>query len=124
MVYDVVMVYYETYRMATQIADDSKRNAKRHAFWIISLVQKFGQDFAKKLGDAHERGRPGTAEDNHVDAINNAAALNYAAEHPGVDPRQAADTMWSEGLIKGYRDVAAPQHTQVTKSFLKENKCM
>ena len=114
------MVYYETYSMAIRIADDGERNAKRHAFWIILLVQNFGQDFAKKLADAHERGRPGTTEDNCVDAINNAAALNYAAEHPGVDPHQAADTMWSQGLIKVYRDVAATQHTQVTKSFLKE----
>lgn len=110
--YDVVMVYYETYLMAIQIADDGERNAKRHAFWQISLVQKFGLNFAKKLGDAHEKGRPGTAEDNRVDDLNNAAALKYAAEHPGVDPRQAADIMWSEGLIVGYKPDVAPEHTK------------
>ena len=74
--------------MAIQITDDSECNAKRHAFWQISLAQKFGLDFAKKLRDAHEKGRPGTGEDNCVDALNNAAALKYAADHPGVDPRQ------------------------------------
>lgn len=107
--YDVVMVYYDTYLMATQIADDGECNAKRHAFWQISLVQKFGLDFAKKLGDAHKKGRPGTAEDNCADALNNEATLKYAAEHPGVGPRQAADTMWNDGLIVGYQpDVRGP----------------
>ena len=110
--YDMLMVYYDTYSMATQIANDGERNAKRHAFWQISLAQKFGLDFAKKLGDAHEKGRPGTAEDNRVDDLNNAAALKYAAEHPGVDPRQAADTMWSEGLIVGYQPDVPPEHTK------------
>jgi hypothetical protein len=110
--YDVLMVYYETYLMAIQIADDGERNAKRHAFWQISLVQKFGEDFAVKLGDAHEKGRPGTAEDNRVDALNNAASLKYAKENPGVDPRQAADTMWLNGLLKGYNPSVAPEHTK------------
>lgn len=106
------MVYYDTYRMAIEIADDGERSAKCHAFWQILLVQKFGEDFAKKLGEAHEKGRPGTAEDNRVDEINNAAALKYATDHPGVNPAQAADAMWSDGLIVGYRDAVAPEHTK------------
>ena len=110
--YDVIMVYYETYRMAIEIADDSERNAKRHAFWQISLIQKFGEDFAKKLGDAHEKGRPGTAEDNRVDGFNNAAALQYARDNPGVDPKIAADTMWNSGLLHGYAPSVAPEHTK------------
>ncbi|KAL9986115.1 hypothetical protein ACROYT_G000195 [Oculina patagonica] len=110
--YDVIMVYYETYRMAIQIADDGERNAKRHAFWQISMMQKFGLDFAKAIGNAHEIGRPGTKEDNRVDDLNNAAALKYASEHPGVDPATAANTMWSESLLSDYNDKVAPEHTK------------
>lgn len=109
---DVIMVYYKTYKMAITIADDGERNAKRHAFWQISMVQKFGEDFAKEIGDAHERGRPGTAEDNRVDDLNNAAALQYAKDHPGVDPASAAIQMWSSGLLSYYNDKVAPEHTK------------
>ena len=110
--YDVIMVYYNTYLMAIKIADDGERNAKRHAFWQISMMQKFGEDFAKKIGDAHEKGRPGTAEDNRVDDLNNAAALQYASDHNDVDPATAADTMWSSGLLHNYRKSVAPEHTK------------
>ena len=110
--YDVLMIYYKTYLMAIQIADDGERNAKRHAFWQISLAQRFGVDFAIKLGNAHEEGRPGTAEDNRVDEINNKNALEYNAGHPGIDPKEAADTMWEEGLIVGYKKDVAPEHTK------------
>ena len=110
--YDVIMVYYETYKMAIKIADDGERNAKRHAFWQISMLQKFGEDFAKRIGDAHERGRPGTAEDNRVDDLNNAAALQYASDHAGVDPTTAANTMWAKGLLSDYNDNVAPEHTK------------
>ena len=75
--YDAIMVYYETYKMAISIADDGERNAKRHGFWQISMFQKFGETSAKEIGDAHERGRPGTAEDNRVDDLNNAAAIQF-----------------------------------------------
>ena len=110
--YDVIMVYYRTYLMAIEIAEDGERNAKRHAFWQISLVQKFGKDFALKLGAAHEKGRPGTAEDNRVNDLNYATALKYAQEHPNVDPFEAADTMWSQKLIVGYKKAVAPEHTK------------
>ena len=66
------MIYYKTYLMAIEITDDGGRNAKRHAFWQISLAQRFSIDFAHKFGNAHEKERPGTAEDNRVDEIYNA----------------------------------------------------
>lgn len=98
--------------MAIQIADDGERNAKRHAFWQISTMQKFGENFAKEIGNAHERGRPGTKEDNRVDDLNNSAALQYAKDHPGVDPATAANQMWSSGLLADYNDKVAPEHTK------------
>lgn len=100
--YDVIKVYYDTYKMAIKITDDGERNAKRHAFWQISMMQKFGESFAKEIGDAHERGCPGTAEDNRVDALNNKAALDHARDNPGIDPATAANNMWSTGRLYGY----------------------
>ena len=97
--YDVMMGYYETYRVAIQIADDDERNAKRHAHFQISMQQKFGDNFAKEIGNAHERGRPGTKEDNCVDYLNNKAARQYGKQHPGVDPATATKQMWSTGLL-------------------------
>ena len=54
--------------MAINIADDGdhERNAKHHAFWQISMFQKFGKTFAQGIGDVHRRGRPGTADDNRL----------------------------------------------------------
>ena len=111
--YDLIKVYYHTYKMAIKITDDGERNAKRHAFWQISMMQEFGESFAKEIGDAHERGCPGTAEDNRVDALNNKAALDYARDNPGIDPATAANNMWSTGRLYGYGDKkVAPQHTK------------
>lgn len=110
--YDVLMVYYETYTMAIKIADDGERNAKRHVFWQISMMQKFGESFAKEIGNAHEKGRPGTKEDNRVDELNNAAAIKYATTHPCVDPLTAANLMWSSGLLSKYNEEVAPRHTK------------
>jgi hypothetical protein len=107
----VLFIYYQTYRLAIEINDESERNAKRHAFWQIALVNAFGEDFAKKLGDAHEKGRPGSDEDNMVDEFNNKVALDYARKNPGTDPRNAADILWQEKLLKGYSDV--PPHGPV-----------
>lgn len=56
-------------------------------------VRKFGKTFTKGIGDGHKRGRPGTAEDNGVNVLNNAAAIQYANYHPLIDPAEAADTM-------------------------------
>lgn len=109
--YNVIMVYYRSYQMAIVIADDSERNAKRHAFWQISLVREFGEDIAKKLGDAHERGRPGTEEDNRVDDFNNTAAIAYAHKFPNKDPLTCANDMWTGGLLAGYEPAIEPEHT-------------
>ena len=98
----VIGVYYSTYIYAIHIPDNSERNAKRHAFWIISMTQEFGENFATKIGNAHEIGRPSSREDNEVDEHNNKAALQYAKNNPGVKPATAADEMWASGLLRGY----------------------
>ena len=102
---DVVFIYYDTYKMATNIrGSNGERNGRRHAFWQISLVQRFGREFAEELGKAHERGRPGTNLDNNVDEKNNEAARKYAEQHPGVDPYLGNIEMWEKGLLLDYND--------------------
>jgi len=107
----LLAIYYQTYKLAIGIADDSERNAKRHAFWQIALVNAFGAQFAKELGDAHEKGRPGTAEDNRVDELNNQVAVQYALTHHGSDPLKAANDLWNTKKLHGYSD--HPKHDEL-----------
>lgn len=109
---DVITIYYETYKTALKTDDAGERNAKRHAVWQISMMYKFGEHFAREIGAAHEKGRPGTKEDRRVNGLNNAAAIKYAKEHPGIDPLEAADEMWKKGLLIGYNDGERPEHTK------------
>ena len=97
--YAIVGVYYHTYKLAINIANDGERNAKRHAFWVISMYRKFGEDFAREISKAHERGRPGSPLDNCVDAFNNKAATKYAKDNPGEGPAEAARNMWARALL-------------------------
>lgn len=100
--YTIFKVYYATYMFAIHIADSSERNAKRHAFFIIYLMKEFGENTAKEIAEAHERGRPGSQQDNCLDEMNNKAAIKYAKDNPGVDPADGAHEMWSTGLLVGY----------------------
>lgn len=97
----IFKVYYDTYDFAIHITNSSEQNAKRHAFFVIYLVKEFGEDTAKEIADAHERGRPGSQQDNCVDALNNKAAIKYANDNPGVDPADGAHKMWTTGLLVG-----------------------
>jgi hypothetical protein len=103
---DCLLVYYETYKLAINIADDSERNAKRHVFWQVEMCRKFGENFAKKIGDAHEVGRPGSDLDNTVDEHNNAVALRYCLANPSVNGYEAATLLWSNGSLRGYDSVS------------------
>ena len=66
------------------------------------MMQKFGESFAKQIGDAHEKGCAGTAYDYCVDALNNKAALDSARDNPGIDPATVANNMWSTGRLYCY----------------------
>eukprot|EP00026_Physarum_polycephalum_P009572 Phypoly_transcript_09700.p1 GENE.Phypoly_transcript_09700~~Phypoly_transcript_09700.p1 ORF type:complete len:300 (+),score=37.97 Phypoly_transcript_09700:274-1173(+) len=107
----VLNCYARVYAYASQIPDDQtgEKNAKRHAFWMIDVVNTIGVDNAKRLGDAHEKGRPGTDEDNRVDEINNKVAIDYAQKHPHSDPRTVAEQLWNQGKLEKYRD-GKPHH--------------
>ena len=77
--------------MAISITNDALQNAtpsdKERCF------RRLVRPLPKKIGDVHKRRRPGSAEDNCVDALNNVAAIHYAKYHLGVDPVTATDSM-------------------------------
>ena len=110
---DVIMVYHDVYKYASKIADNDERNAKRHIYWMVSLARAFGTRLAEKLGDAHERGRPGTDEDNCMDRKVNAAALKYAFEENNLHKSASdiADEMWESGLVNFDCSEVATNHT-------------
>lgn len=97
----VFRVYYNTYKFAIEIANDDERNSCRHAYWIISMMQEFGEEITRKMANAHEIGRPGSHQDNCIDAINNEASINYAMKNPHVHPAKGARGMWNRGLLVG-----------------------
>jgi hypothetical protein len=99
-----LMVYYTTYKMGIQIADNDERNAKRHVFWQVSMAQAFGEAFARAIADAHEKGRPGSAADNAADAYNNEMALSYWQKNPTATPSEAADYLWGSQQLQAVQE--------------------
>ncbi|MDE9545927.1 DUF6973 domain-containing protein [Xenorhabdus bovienii] len=97
---DCLMIYYKTYKMAIEIADNDERNAKRHVYWQISMAQAFGEDFACAIGKAHEEGRPGSEADNLADDFNNEKAISYYKENKYNDALKAANYLWDSGKLK------------------------
>ena len=97
----VFRVYFNTYQFSINIADGDERNSCRHAYWIISMMQEFGEEITRKMANAHEIGRPGSHQDNCIDAINNEASINYAMKNPHVHPAKGARGMWNRGLLVG-----------------------
>lgn len=95
----VLRHYYNTYIFSIVIANDNERNSKRHPFWIISMMKDLGEKSTREIANAHERGRPGSAKDNCLDALNNEAAIKYAKENPNVHPAHGACDMWNRGLL-------------------------
>lgn len=99
-----LMIYYHTYKMAIEIANNDERNAKRHVFWQISMAQAFGETFALAIGDAHEKGRPGSATDNAADEYNNEVAINYWKNNPNTSPSEAADYLWRSNKLHSIQE--------------------
>ena len=95
----VLRHYYTTYKFSNVITNDNERNSKRHSFWIISMMKDLGEKNTREIANAHERGRPGSAKDNAIDALNNEAAIKYAKENPNVHPADGAYDMWIRGLL-------------------------
>ena len=57
------------------------QDAYRHILWSFLLTKAYGEDFAKQVGDAHEKGDTGnTASERLMDLHNNAIGRKYAAE--------------------------------------------
>lgn len=86
----VLRHYYTTYKFGINIANDNERNSKRHAFWITYMMRDLGEKSTREIANAHERGRPSTAKDNCIDALNNEAGIKYTKENPNVHPADGA----------------------------------
>ncbi|MGW4528047.1 glycoside hydrolase family 18 protein [Amycolatopsis sp. NPDC004378] len=73
-------VHREVFREVEHMTDAEEQNAVRHVYWQCLLKKRLGEEFAIAMGDAHERGRPGTAADNKADEENNKIGLKLADE--------------------------------------------
>ncbi|MFE0252247.1 glycoside hydrolase family 18 protein [Streptomyces sp. NPDC059010] len=69
-------VYAETGHMT----NPEQQNSIRHVYWQCLLKKRLGEAFAVEMGDAHERGRPGSDADNRADEKNNEIGLRLADE--------------------------------------------
>jgi RHS repeat-associated protein len=81
----------------------SQRNAVRHVLWQGTITKRFGADFAKQVGDAHEDDPDGTsigpdfrifprsrrglqASDDTADLLNNKISRFLGSSLPGINP--------------------------------------
>ncbi|RZS40783.1 hypothetical protein EV193_10396 [Herbihabitans rhizosphaerae] len=76
---------------------DGHRDAFRHAYWNALNTNSFGQDFAEKIGTAHETSPIDPNAEPHLrpsdvgiamDLHNNEVGRQIAAEHPGASQDQ------------------------------------
>lgn len=57
------------------------QDAYRHVLWSYLLAKNYGQEFAKRVGDAHEAGDTGnTPAEREMDYHNNAIGRDYAEQ--------------------------------------------
>ncbi|NBE51167.1 glycoside hydrolase family 18 protein [Streptomyces boluensis] len=73
-------VHVEVLQLVEHMTDAEKQNSVRHVFWQCLLKKRLGEEFAMAMGEAHERGRPGTDADNKADEKNNEIGLALADE--------------------------------------------
>ena len=97
----VVEVYARVYLEVRYMTDVEQQNAVRHVIWQCLLKKKFGEDFAKQIGDAHEKARPGTPADNEADEFNNIKGLQLADQVQSEEQCIVrAGEMWEAGELK------------------------
>jgi hypothetical protein len=71
-------IHRRVFQVVEHMTDAEEQNAVRHVYWQCLLKKRLGEEFAKAMGEAHERGRPGTPADNAADEINNKKGLELA----------------------------------------------
>jgi hypothetical protein len=101
-----LLSYALTFRVVEHMQDSDKQNAVRHALWQCVLVKRLGVDLATKLGDAHERERPGHKADNLADEINNIKGQRVADKvHSFVECESRVQEMLKDGKLQLREDL-------------------
>ena len=78
-------------RFPGQGAEDGHQDAFRHAYWNALMVQRFGLDWAARMGTAHERLPGNPADREAMDLYNNEVGRRIAEQHPDASPEELAD---------------------------------
>ncbi|MFF2506583.1 HPP family protein [Streptomyces sp. NPDC058067] len=78
--YPWIGVHIQVYKVVEHMTDPEKQNSVRHVFWQCMLTKRLGKDFATEMGNAHERGRPGSDADNKADERNNEIGQQLAED--------------------------------------------
>ncbi|WP_030542877.1 glycoside hydrolase family 18 protein [Streptomyces albus] len=93
-------VHCDVYKVVEHMTDVEEQNSVRHVYWQCLLKKRLGEEFAVAMGDAHERGRPGTEADNRADELNNVIGLRLADEvDSDEDCLKRAREMWAAGEL-------------------------
>ncbi|GAA2418474.1 hypothetical protein GCM10010420_56190 [Streptomyces glaucosporus] len=101
-------VHRRVYQVVEHMTDAEEQNAVRHVYWQCLLKKRLGEEFAIAMGDAHERGRPGSDADNRADEINNGIGLRLADEVESEEEcLQRAREMWAAGQLAKRVDLEA-----------------
>jgi hypothetical protein len=102
----IVTVYAEVFKEIEHMTDAEEQNAVRHVLWQCLLKKRFGAELATKIGEAHERARPGSDADNKADEINNEKGQKLADEVLSTaECFQRAREMWAAGELQTRTDL-------------------
>jgi GH18 family chitinase len=99
-------IHRRVFQAVEHMTDAEEQNAVRHVYWQCLLKKRLGEDFARAMGDAHERGRPGSDADNKADEINNVKGLALADQVADETECLArAQEMWKNGELATRQDL-------------------
>jgi hypothetical protein len=93
-------VHVEVLQLVEHMTDPEQQNSIRHVYWQCLLKKRLGEEFAKAMGEAHERGRPGSDADNKADEKNNEIGLRLADEvKTDKECKTRVFEMWEAGEL-------------------------
>ncbi|MEV0533749.1 hypothetical protein [Kitasatospora sp. NPDC050463] len=93
---------------AVNAANDSHRDAFRHAYWNALMTKRFGEDWARRYASAHEQ-RPGNPGDREaMDLFNNEVGRRIAAANPHASEKDL-ERLVEEAVLRGDTVVIKPE---------------
>lgn len=93
---DLYYIQKEAFEMAEKFAgangqEDGLGDAYRHAYWNALMVNRFGADWAKQYGDAHESLPNNPKTKAFMDLWNNSIGITIAQENPNISKQELAN---------------------------------